>query len=501
MSEVSQDVLSAGPPLLEARRLVKTYPGVRALDGVSLRIFPGEVHALLGENGAGKSTLLKALFGAHLPDSGQILLGGHEVAFARPADAIQRGIAMVHQELSLIPQLNAIQNVVLGREAGRAGLIDWRRARREALPSLAKLGFSASASVPVGRLSVAQQQLVELARAVAAGARIIIMDEPTASLTTHESDQLFEVIRQLRDSGCAVVYVSHRLPEVLDLADRVTVLRDGVSIKELHRSQVASENALVRLMVGREIDAIGLPSSSVPGEVGLEIDSITVPGLVHDVSLAVRRGEIVGMAGMVGAGRTELALGLIGVLRSRSSEVRVGGRARVISHPRHAIEAGIAYLPEDRKSQGLGLHMSIASNATLPDPPGRWGVLNRLEQRRVAADVMARLGSKTTVTSVARSLSGGNQQKIVVGRWLLADSDVYIFDEPTRGIDVGAKGEIHRLMRKLADDGKAVLMISSDLPEVLGVSDRILVMRRGRIVADIDRNDATEETVVAHAAG
>ncbi|SED66242.1 sugar ABC transporter ATP-binding protein [Ruania alba] len=488
-------------PLLEARDLVKTYPGVRALDGVSLRVFPGEVHALLGENGAGKSTLLKALFGAHRPDSGTIAFEGEEVQLARPGDAIDRGIAMVHQELSLIPQLNAIQNVVLGREAGSAGWIDWRRARREAVPALAKLGFSASAAVPVGRLSVAQQQLVELARAVAAGARLIIMDEPTASLTTHESDQLFEVIRQLRSSGCAIVYVSHRLPEVLDLADRVTVLRDGSTIDELARSEITGEDHLIRLMVGRELDALGLHGTAEPGEPGLEIESLSVPGLVHQVSLTVRRGEIVGMAGMVGAGRTELALGLIGALRSRSQQVRVAGRKHQISHPRQAIDAGIAYLPEDRKSQGLGLHMSIAANVTLPAPPGRWGMLDRNKQRHVAADVMTRLGSKTPVRGKAGSLSGGNQQKIVVGRWLLTDSDVYIFDEPTRGIDVGAKGEIHRLMRRLADDGKAVLMISSDLPEVLGMSDRILVMRRGRIVADLDRHEATEESVVAHAAG
>lgn len=498
---MSAAVATVPHPLLEASGLVKTYPGVRALDGVSLRVFPGEVHALLGENGAGKSTLLKALFGAHRPESGTMILDGEDVTFSRPSDAIARGIAMVHQELSLIPQLNAIQNVVLGREAGRAGMIDWRRARREAVPALAKLGFSSSTSVPVGRLSVAQQQLVELARAVAAGARLIIMDEPTASLTTHESDQLFEVIRQLRSSGCAVVYVSHRLPEVLDLADRVTVLRDGASIQELTRSEITGEDVLVRLMVGRELDAVGLPGGSPSTEPGLEIDSLTVPGLVHDASLTVHRGEIVGMAGMVGAGRTELALGLIGALRSRVAQVRVAGERRTITQPRQAIDAGIAYLPEDRKSQGLGLHMSIASNVTLPAPPGRWGVLDRSRQRQVAADVMTRLGSKTPVRSAASALSGGNQQKVVVGRWLLTDSDVYIFDEPTRGIDVGAKGEIHRLMRKLADDGKAVLMISSDLPEVLGMSDRILVMRRGRIVADIDRHDATEEVVVAHAAG
>ncbi|WOQ70055.1 sugar ABC transporter ATP-binding protein [Microbacterium limosum] len=493
--------MSEAMPLLEARDLVKTFPGVRALDGVSLRAYRGEVHALLGENGAGKSTLLKALFGAHRPDSGTILVDGEPVAFAAPSDAIQRGIAMVHQELSLVPQLDAVHNVVLGREDARAGVISWRKARKEALPALAKLGFTASPSTPVGRLSVAQQQLVELARAVATGARLIIMDEPTASLTTHESDQLFAVIRQLRDQGVAIVYVSHRLPEVLDLADRVTVLRDGSTVAELERSAVDGESHLVRLMVGRELDAIGLPRTREPGEVYLEVDELSVPGMVHDVSLAVRRGEIVGMAGMVGAGRSEFALGLIGALPSHARGVRIGGRPRVIRNPGQAIAAGIAYLPEDRKHQGLDLKLSIASNVTLPDPPGVLGLLDRRKQREVAARVMADLGSKTAVRAAAGSLSGGNQQKIVVGRWLLRDSDVYIFDEPTRGIDVGAKGEIHRLMRGLADQGKAIIMISSDLPEVLGMSDRILVMRRGCIVADVSRADATEEVIVAHAAG
>ena len=488
-------------PLLEARDLVKTFPGVKALDGVSLRVFPGEVHALLGENGAGKSTLLKSLFGAHQPDSGTIRIRGEEVSFDKPADAIARGIAMVHQELSLIPQLDAVHNVVLGRESARAGIISWRQARKEALPALAKLGFSASPSSPVGRLSVAQQQLVELARAIATGAELVIMDEPTASLTTHESDQLFAVIRQLRDQGVAVVYVSHRLPEVLDLADRVTVLRDGSTVEELSREEITGESHLVRLMVGRELDAIGLPSEIAAGEVYLEVDNLSVPGMVDDVSLSVRRGEIVGMAGMVGAGRSEFALGLIGALPSKATTVRIGGRTQHIRNPAQAIAAGIAYLPEDRKSQGLDLKLSIASNVTLPNPPGKFGFLDRRKQREIAARVMSGLGSKTSIRAAAGSLSGGNQQKIVVGRWLLRDSDIYIFDEPTRGIDVGAKGEIHRLMRELATKGKAIIMISSDLPEVLGMSDRILVMRRGRIVADVSRAEATEEVIVAHAAG
>jgi ABC-type sugar transport system ATPase subunit len=488
-------------PLLEARGLEKSFPGVKALDGVSLKIYSGEVHALIGENGAGKSTLLKTLFGAHQADAGTLLFEGEAVVLSSPSQSIALGIAMVHQELSLIPQLDAIHNVVLGKERSRFGWISWGHARREALPALAKLGFSASAIVPVGRLSVAQQQLIELARAVAAGARLIIMDEPTASLTTHESDQLFTVIRQLRDSGCAIVYVSHRLPEVLDLADRITVLRDGVSITSLDRADIAGEGDLVRLMVGRDVAAIGIPPTGQTGPEYLRVENLTVPGLVTDISMTVRRGEIVGMAGMVGAGRTEFALGLIGALPSKSDGVWIEGQPQKIRQPADAVRAGIAYLPEDRKSQGLVLHMSIASNVTLPSPPGRLGTLNRSAQRKIAADVMGPLGSKTSVRAAAGSLSGGNQQKIVVARWLLTDSELFIFDEPTRGIDVGAKAEIHRLMRRLADEGKAIIMISSDLPEVIGMSDRVLVMRRGQIVAEFDREDATEQAIVAQAAG
>jgi ABC-type sugar transport system ATPase subunit len=488
-------------PFLEARGLTKRFPGVTAMDGVSLSIYPGEVHALLGENGAGKSTLLRTLFGAQQPDSGEILFNGEPIVFAGPADAIGRGIAMVQQELSLVPQLNAVQNVVLGSESTTAGVISWRAARKRAIPALAKFGFSGSPLRPVGNLSVAQQQLIELARGVAAGARMIIMDEPTSSLTTHESEQLFNVIRQLRSEGCAIVYVSHRLAEVLELADRLTVLRDGAVVSTLTRDEIIDEPQLVRLMVGRNLDAIGVDSNVQPGEEILSVTNLSVPGLVDNVSLSLRRGEIVGIAGMVGAGRTEFALGLIGALRSHADSVLINGKQVHIKSPHDAVHAGIAYLPEDRKTQGLILFISTARNLTLSNPPGRFGFVNRGAQRRTAASVMAQLSSKTSVDAPVSSLSGGNQQKVVVGRWMLTDSEIFIFDEPTRGVDVGAKAEIHRLMRRLADEGKGVLMISSDLPEVLAMSDRVLVMRRGRLTAEFDRSEATEEVIVAQAAG
>ena len=410
------------------------------------------------------------------------------------------GIAMVHQELSLVPQLTAMQNLVLGRERSRIGVIDWREARTRARAALQRLRFDAPIDVPVSRLSVAQQQLVR-ARAISTNARTIIMDEPTASLTTAESERLFAVIEDLRSSGTAVIYVSHRLKEVLELSDRVTALRDGRLVGVRTRAELKSEDDLVHLMVGRNLAAIGVPPGDVePGEELLRVEGVTVPGVVENVSLTLRRGEIVGMAGMVGAGRTELARAVIGADRRSSGDIYVAGRKVRIRRPGDAIAVGIALLTEDRKHQGLALDMTTASNVTLMDPPGRGGFLNRREQRTNAVEALKPLNTKMQVDRPVRTLSGGNQQKVVLARWLRTKSEVFIFDEPTRGIDVGAKGEIHAIMRGLAEAGKAVLMISSDLPEVLAMSDRVLVMRRGRIVAELPRAEANEEAVVRHAA-
>ncbi|GAA3522307.1 sugar ABC transporter ATP-binding protein [Aeromicrobium panaciterrae] len=493
--------MSEATAALQVIDLTKTFPGVKAIVGVSFTAHPGEVHTLLGENGAGKSTLLKTVFGVQRPDSGEIRVDGNVVEFARPSDALAAGIAMVHQELSLVPQMTAIQNVVLGTERNRGGIIDWKEARERATASLTRLRFDAPINIPVSQLSVAQQQLVELARALSTDARTIIMDEPTASLTTAESERLFEIIDDLRASGVAIIYVSHRLKEVLELSDRVTVLRDGQLVATLLRSEIQSEDDLVRLMVGRQLDAHGVgPGDTQPGEELFRIEHVTVPGVVDDVSLTVRRGEVVGLAGMVGAGRTELARAVFGADKRTSGDIWVHGKKVVIRRPLDAIRAGIALLTEDRKHQGLSLDMTTASNVTLMDPPGRRGFINRRVQRDVATAALKPLNTKMQVDRPVRTLSGGNQQKVVLARWLRQDSDVYIFDEPTRGIDVGAKGEIHAIMRNLADRGKAVLMISSDLPEVLAMADRVVIMRRGRVVAELDRDEADEETVVRHAA-
>ncbi|WP_030913087.1 sugar ABC transporter ATP-binding protein [Streptosporangium amethystogenes] len=488
-------------PMLEIKKLSKSFPGVRALHEVDLTAYPGEIHALLGENGAGKSTLLKTLFGVQQPDSGEVWFEGERRSFSQPSDALHAGLAMVHQELSLVPQFTAVQNVVLGREKARAGFIDWREARERAEKSLGRLGFDARMDIPVRRLSVAQQQLVEIARALAVGARLIILDEPTASLTTQESEQLFALLERLRAEGRGIIYVSHRLAEVMALSDRVTVLRDGTLVGTRTRAEIKNETDLVKLMVGRNVDAISrVERSEGPGEEILRIEGLSSAEGVADCSLSVRRGEIVGLAGMVGAGRTELVRGLIGADRVTGGAVWIRGERVHIGSPADAVKAGIAFLPEDRKHQGLVLHMSAASNATLIKPPRRRGLLDRRAQREQTRALLTQLNADIDPGYPVGKLSGGTQQKVVLARWLKTASDIFIFDEPTRGVDVGAKGEIHALIRELAEEGKAIVMVSSDLPEVIGMSDRVVVMRRGRIVAELSRSQISEEAIVHHAA-
>jgi ABC-type sugar transport system ATPase subunit len=488
-------------PVLRIRGLSKSFPGVRALHEVDLTAYPGEIHALLGENGAGKSTLLKTLFGVQEADRGQVWFHGRQHNFATPNEALQAGLAMVHQELSLVPQLTAIQNIVLGREKSTAGFVDWAEARSRAVDSLSGLGFDARVDIPVSRLSVAQQQMVEIARALSVGAQLIILDEPTASLTTPESEALFALLRRLREEGRSIIYVSHRLAEVMDLSDRVTVLRDGELVGTRTRDQVHTEADLVRMMVGRNLDALSVPGNpDAIGEEALRIEGLSSVEGVHDCSFSVRQGEVLGFAGMVGAGRTELMRALIGADRATSGQLWIRGRQVSIRKPSEAIKAGIAFLPEDRKHQGLVLAMSAASNATFINPPSRWGWLDKAGQRSATAKQLTRINAKISPDYPVGKLSGGTQQKVVLARWLRTSSDIFIFDEPTRGIDVGAKGEIHTLMRDLAKQGKAIVMVSSDLPEVIGMSDRVLVMRAGGIVAELTGHQINEETIVQNAA-
>ncbi len=489
-------------PILELRGIDKAFAGVQVLKDVNMKVYAGQLHALVGENGAGKSTLLKIVFGTHRADRGTLLINGEQVSLNSPHDALGRGISMVHQELSLVPQLSAVQNIVLGRERSRFGAIDWAAARKTALAALDRLDFSADPHAPVRTLSVAQQQLVELARAVAADARIIILDEPTASLSVRESEKLFTVLRELRAGGHALIYVSHRLVEVLDLADRATVLRDGKRMGVLERGPDLTEKALVRLMVGRSLDQIDDYSPPARGEPMLRVEGLTRDGVFENIGFSVHRHEIVGLAGMVGSGRTEVARAIVGADKADAGKVEVRGRPIAIRSPADAVAARIAFLTEDRKQQGLVLNMTVASNATMARLAANFGVINRKRQREAAQASLARVrAASVPVTHLARQLSGGTQQKVVLAKWLLTDSDIFIFDEPTRGIDVGAKAEIYQLMRSLSNAGAAILMITSELPELLRMSDRIVVMRAGAVAGELPRSAATEERVVALASG
>ena len=488
-------------PLLEVRDIEKTFPGVRALSGVSFEVRAGEVHALLGENGAGKSTLIKIISGVYEPDSGSILIGGRQTCFASPEDAKRAGVATIYQELLLFPELTVAENIFLGH-APRAsmGRIDWRamRARAEALLASLEIDDLAARQV-VGALSVGNRQRVEILRALSHDARILIMDEPTAALTESDVTRLFDVVRRLKARGVGIVYISHRLDEIFAIADRVTVLRDGAYVGARN---VADTNAseLVQMMVGRRIDNL-FPKTIVPiGAPVLEARDIVRHPMTKSVSLTVRAGEIVGLAGLVGSGRSELAQTLFGITPAESGEIRLMGEGVTIRSAENARSKGIAYVPEDRGVQGLVRRMSVLHNFSLAalGALSRGGFINRSAERRMAEEGVARFRVKTSsVEEIAGRLSGGNQQKIVLGKWLANNPKLLILDEPTRGIDVGAKAEIHRLMSELAGAGVAILMISSELPEVLGMSDRVLVMREGRLVAEFDRAHATSETVGA----
>ncbi len=488
-------------PLLEVRDIEKTFPGVRALSGVSFEVRAGEVHALLGENGAGKSTLIKIISGVYEPDSGSILIGGRETRFTSPEDAKRAGVATIYQELLLFPELTVAENIFLGH-APRAGMgrIDWSAMRARAGALLASLEIDdLAANQVVGALSVGNRQRVEILRALSHDARILIMDEPTAALTESDVTRLFDIVRRLRARGVGIVYISHRLDEIFAIGDRVTVLRDGAYVGARN---VADTNAseLVQMMVGRRIDNL-FPKTTVPfGAPVLEARDIVRHPITKGVSLTVRAGEIVGLAGLVGSGRSELAQTLFGITPAESGEIRLMGEGVTIDSAETARSKGIAYVPEDRGVQGLVRPMSVLHNFSLAalGSLSRAGFIDRGAERRMAEEGVRRFRVKTSsVDEVAGRLSGGNQQKIVLGKWLANNPKLLILDEPTRGIDVGAKAEIHRLMSELAGAGVAILMISSELPEVLGMSDRVLVMREGRLVAEFDRAHATSETVGA----
>lgn len=486
--------------MLEARHVSKAFPGVRALDDVSIAVYAGEVHVLLGQNGAGKSTLIKALYGAYHPDHGEFLVEGTPVRLTSPADARRLGLAVMFQEFSLVPYLDVAQNIFLGREPrGRApGTIDRRRMRADASRLLASLGADLDPGTPVHRLGVAEQQMVEIAKALSQQARIVVMDEPTAALSDPEIEKLFGIIRTLKQDGVAIVYISHRLHEIFEIGDRITVLRDGRKVAEVKPSEI-TVSELVRMMVGRDVSTTYRHRfCETPGPAVLDVRRLRSASGVHDASLLVRAGEIVGLAGLVGAGRTELVRAIFGADRVTGGEVHLRGQ---LFHggPPAAVGAGVGLVPEDRKRQGLALVRSVQDNllsAGLRTTfPNRW--YQPAVAQRAASDLVSRLRISTpSPRRQVKFLSGGNQQKVVIGKWLQAGSQVFIFDEPTRGIDVGAKAEIFNLMETLVDGGAAVLMISSELPEMVAVCDRAYVMRDKTVVGELARHDLTEENIL-----
>ena len=492
-------------PIVELTGAAKQFGAVQALRNAELVLYPGEVHALLGENGAGKSTLVKILGGIHRPDAGVLKVAGEVVELHNPAQSQRLGIAVIHQEPTLFPDLNVAENVFMGRHPrDRFGRVDWKRMYQEVERLIARLDVPLSVYTPVQGLSVADQQMVEIANALSLNARVLVMDEPTAALSAHEVEKLFVITKQLREQGVAIVLVTHRLEEVFALADRVTIMRDGAHVITAPTSQFTSED-IIRYMVGRELSALFPKSEAEIGDVLLDVQHLTREGVFKDISFQLRRGEILGFSGLVGAGRTEVARVLFGIDRGDAGEIRINKDLVHISSPKVAMRYGLAYVPEDRRQQGLVMDFSIAANMTLPivQQLSRFGVVvDRQREREIATDYSQQLRVRSAgIDQLVKALSGGNQQKVVLAKWLITNPKILILDEPTRGVDVGAKAEVHRIVSDLAAKGLAIILISSELPEVLGMSDRVLVMHEGHLTGEFSRAEANQEKVMFAATG
>jgi len=501
--------LSEQELILRMEGISKAFPGVQALDSVDLKVAAGEVVALVGENGAGKSTLMKILCGAYRKDDGRIFLNSHETEIESPLHAQRSGIAIIYQEFNLTPNQSAAANIFLACEPRERGLgrflnfVDRRRMEREAQEHLSRVGARVHAAALIRDLSVAQQQMVEVAKALAVDARIIIMDEPTSALGEDEVETLFGIIGTLKEQGIAIIFITHRLEEVFRIADRVVVLRDGRRVGGMSISEATPEE-VIHLMVGRELTDMFHKEEAEIGSPLMEVQGLSRHGAVRDVSFTLRRGEILGFAGLVGAGRTETARLLFGVDRQDAGEIRIDGKLVRINSPVDAVEAGLGFVPEDRGIQGLVLKLPVQENIALPtlDEHASAGWVDRRSLRDTAQEYVGKLNIRTPhLRQKVMFLSGGNQQKVVLAKWLASQPRVLIMDEPTRGIDVGAKAEVHALMSQLAQEGMGIIMISSELPEILGMSDRVLVMAEGRVVAILDQGDATQDKIMAYASG
>jgi len=485
---------------LEFNKISKHFPGVKALSDISFRANGGSIHALMGENGAGKSTLLKTLSGLHQPTSGNLVIDGEEVTFASTSDALDRGVAIIYQELNLVPELSVAENIFLGQLPTKQGRVDRETLYRNAREQLSRLGEDFDPSLPLKNFSIGQWQMVEIAKALSRNAHIIAFDEPTSSLSQREIESLFKVIRELRDEGKVILYVSHRMEEIFALCDAITIFKDGTHVQTFDDMSVLTHDRLVELMVGREINDIYGYRPRSHGEIGLQVKALLGPGVTAPISFEIRQGEILGLFGLVGAGRTELTRLIFGAEKSTVGEVWVNGEKVTIKTPVDAIQAGITLCPEDRKADGIVPILSVQENTNISARPWHLklgGLIDNQWERSNARVQSDALNVKTpSMEQLIGNLSGGNQQKVILGRWLSTDMKVILLDEPTRGIDVGAKSEIYDLIFKLAENGVTVLVISSDLPEVLGISDRLLVMKEGHITGELSRDQFNEQTAL-----